>query len=132
MGSEINMNYLYVAIGGAIGSVFRYFMMNLVGYCLGNNFPYATIFVNISGSLIMGLLIGWLANNMPANSNEIRIFLAVGVLGGYTTFSSFSLDAINLLQNGKLLAMTLYITSSVMLSLAGYMAGIYLIKLSSG
>jgi len=122
------MNIILVAIGGALGAVARYLMMNLIGHNLGNNFPYATIIVNVSGSLAMGLLIGWLANAIPQNASDIRLFLAVGVLGGYTTFSSFSLDAITLFERGELAAMAIYIFSSVCLSLIGLLAGLYIVR----
>ena len=122
------MNIILVAIGGALGAVARYLMMNLIGHNLGNNFPYATVIVNVSGSLAMGLLIGWLANAIPQNASDIRLFLAVGVLGGYTTFSSFSLDAITLFERGELAAMAIYILSSVCLSLIGLLAGLYIVR----
>lgn len=122
------MNILYVAVGGAIGSVIRYAMMNLIGHHWGNIFPYATVIINITGSLLMGLLIGWLARTLPANAPDMRLFLAVGVLGGYTTFSSFSLDAIILMENGKWLQMLIYIASSVIFSLAGLLAGLAIMR----
>ena len=122
------MNIILVAIGGALGAVGRYLMMNLIGHNLGNNFPYATIIVNVSGSLAMGLLIGWLAHVIPQNASDIRLFLAVGVLGGYTTFSSFSLDAITLFERGELSYMVIYVVSSVLLSLIGLLAGLYIIR----
>lgn len=122
------MDILYVAIGGAIGSVIRYIMMNILGHSLGNNFPYSTIIVNVSGSFLMGVLIGWLANALPINAGNIRLLLAIGVLGGYTTFSSFSLDAITLMEEGRLLLMAFYILASVLLSLAGLVGGLYLMR----
>ena len=122
------MNIILIAIGGALGAVARYLMMNLIGHNLGNNFPYATVIVNVSGSLAMGLLIGWLANAIPQNASDIRLFLAVGVLGGYTTFSSFSLDAITLFERGELAAMAIYILSSVCLSLIGLLVGLYIVR----
>ncbi|HEU5048551.1 MAG TPA: fluoride efflux transporter CrcB [Rickettsiales bacterium] len=122
------MNLLYVAAGGATGAVIRFLMMNLIGHRMGNDFPYSTLIVNISGSLAMGLLIGWLARALPANASDIRLFLAVGVLGGYTTFSSFSLDAITLMEEGRIGSMAIYIVASVLLSLVGLLGGLYLIR----
>ena len=122
------MNLIYVAIGGAIGAVMRYLMMILIGHNLGNDFPYSTLLVNISGSFAMGVLIGWLARTLPVNASDIRLFVAVGVLGGYTTFSSFSLDAITLIEEGRLFSVITYITASVLLSLIGLMAGLYLTR----
>lgn len=122
------MTLLYVAIGGAIGSVARYLMMSFIGHYTGTEFPYGTLLVNISGSLLMGILIGWLARTLPANQQDIRLFVAVGILGGYTTFSSFSLDAITLLEEGKWGAMSSYIMASVACSLAGLYAGLRLMR----
>ncbi len=124
------MAYLYVALGGAIGSVARYLMQSFVGHYTGNAFPWGTLMVNISGSLLMGLFIGWLAGRTSlSNANDLRLFVAVGIMGGYTTFSSFSLDAINLMEEGKWGAMGIYVLGSVLLSLAGLLAGLLLMRL---
>jgi len=122
------MNMLYVAIGGAIGSVARYLMQSFIGRSWGGEFPYGTLAVNVSGSLAMGLLIGWLARAMPERAMDLRLFLAVGVLGGYTTFSSFSLDAITLFEEGKWLYMSVYVLASVACSLLGLLAGLYIVR----
>ncbi len=122
------MGILYVAMGGALGSVLRYLMANFIGHNLGNDFPYSVMIINITGSLMMGLFIGWLANVLPQNAQDIRLFVAVGVLGGFTTFSSFSLDAIDLYENGKLLYMGIYILGSVTLSLLGLLSGLYIVR----
>ena len=122
------MQFIYVAIGGAVGSVMRYLMALFVGHYSGNEFPYATLIINITGSMIMGLLIGWIARTTPAHAREIHLFVAVGVLGGYTTFSTFSLDAINLMEEGKLLAMGIYIAASGICSLIGLYAGLQLVR----
>lgn len=122
------MNMLYVAVGGAIGSVLRYLTQNLIGEWTGKGFPYGTMFVNIAGSLAMGALVGWLARTTPGNAHDIRLFVAVGVLGGFTTFSSFSLDAMTLYQEGKMAQMAAYILLSVIFSLAGLLAGLTVVK----
>lgn len=122
------MAMLFVAIGGAIGSVMRYLMMVFVGHYTGNEFPYGTVIVNITGSLVMGLLIGWMARATPAHADNIRLFVAVGVLGGYTTFSTFSLDAITLMEEGKYTAMSVYIVASVACSLVGLLAGLQIVR----
>ncbi len=122
------MNLVYVATGGAIGSVLRFLMQRVVGEVAGKGFPYGTMLVNISGSFAMGVLIGWLARSTPQNAEDIRLFVAVGVLGGFTTFSSFSLDAITLFEQGRLGAMSAYIFASVICSLLGLLAGLQLVK----
>jgi len=95
---------------------------------LANGFPAATLVVNIVGSLAMGLLIGLLARTTPQLQNEIRLFVAIGVLGGFTTFSSFSLDAITLLERGDLALAAAYIGGSVLLSLAGLTLGLWAVR----
>jgi len=119
------MNLIYVALGGAFGSVMRYLAQSLIGHVVGNAFPWGTLIVNITGSLAMGVLIGWLVRTMPPNAPDLRLLLAVGVLGGYTTFSSFSLDAITLLQQQRWAAMAIYILLSVSASLAGLIVGLH-------
>ncbi len=123
------MTWAYVALGGAIGSVFRYLMQTLIGQYAGVDFPYGTLIVNITGSVLMGIFIGSMARMLPQHAQELRLLIAVGILGGYTTFSSFSLDAITLLEEGKFMAMSVYVVSSVVLSLAGLYAGLRLMRM---
>lgn len=88
-----------------------------------NGFPAATFLINIVGSIAMGVLIGVLAKTTPQYQNEIRLFVAVGLFGGFTTFSSFSLDAIVLLERGDVLLAAIYIVGSVLLAIAGLWMG---------
>jgi len=105
--------YLLVAIGGAIGSVLRYGTGVAVGSLWRNPFPLGTLLINIVGSLVMGLFVGTMVRTLPGWQNEARLFFAVGVLGGFTTFSSFSLDAISMLERGELLPAAVYVLVSV-------------------
>lgn len=123
------MNLIYVAVGGALGSVLRYLLQNLIGVLTGKGFPYGTMCINILGSFAMGLLVGWLARTTPDNAQAIRLFIAVGVLGGFTTFSSFSLDAITLMQEGKTAAMVSYVLVSVFCALIGLLGGLQLMRI---
>lgn len=123
------MTWLYIAIGGALGSMARYFMQSAIGRYAGLDFPYGTLIVNITGSVLMGIFIGWLARVDQGHAQNLRLFVAIGVLGGYTTFSSFSLDAITLMEEGKLSAMAVYVLSSVVISVAGLYAGLRFIRL---
>ncbi|MBK8083281.1 MAG: fluoride efflux transporter CrcB [Devosia sp.] len=119
--------YLLVGLGGAIGAMARYAMGVAVG-ALPSGFPAATFLINVLGSVAMGLLIGVLARTTPQYQNEIRLFVAVGIFGGFTTFSSFSLDAITLIERGDILLAGLYIVGSVLLSLAGLWLGLLAVR----
>lgn len=114
--------YLLVGLGGAIGAMARYAMGVAVG-AWPHGFPTATFLINVLGSIAMGLLIGLLAKTTPQYQSEIRLFVAVGIFGGFTTFSSFSLDAITLIERGDVLLAGLYIVGSVVLSLVGLWLG---------
>jgi CrcB protein len=110
--------------GGALGSGARH-MVN-VGFSrwLGAGFPWWTVFVNVTGCMLMGVLIEALALRYQG-SVEARTFLATGVLGGYTTFSAFSLDFAHLMQRDDYLHAWLYLTGSVALSIAAFYAGLW-------
>jgi CrcB protein len=105
--------YLLVAVGGAIGSMLRYGSGVAVGRVWRDAFPLGTMLVNIVGSLVMGLFVGLMARLLPAWQNDARLFFAVGTLGGFTTFSSFSLDAITMLERGDVLPAAIYVLVSV-------------------
>lgn len=104
------------------------------GTALGSTasgFPTATFLINIVGSIAMGLLVGLLARTTPQYHNEIRLFVAVGIFGGFTTFSSFSLDAFLLLERGDYVLATFYIVGSVLLSIAGLMMGLWAVRVTA-
>ena len=120
-----------VALGGALGAWLRY-MVGLawarsIGATSAAAFPWATLTVNLFGSLAMGLLTGWLAGS-GQGSESWRLLLGVGVLGGFTTFSAFSLDVVTLAQRGELGTALLYGTISVVGSIAGLVAGLSIAK----
>ena len=120
---------LLVGAGGAIGAMGRYGFSILVGRAWGTvGFPLATLVINVIGSLAMGLLVGWLARALPSWAVEGRLFLAVGVLGGFTTFSAFSLDAITLIERGQLGQAGLYAVLSVVVSVAGLYLGLLMMR----
>ena len=99
--------YLLVGAGGAIGAMLRYFVGDAASGARRSR--YATMLINITGSLAMGLLIGILARTLPPMQEEIRLFVAVGILGGFTTFCAFSLDAVTLLERGDFTGAGLYV-----------------------
>lgn len=124
------LNLLLVACGGAIGASARHLLSHLAQRAAFGNFPWWTAAINISGSLLMGLLIGFLANRtgMGGTSNSLRIFLATGVLGGYTTFSAFSLDFAVLWERGEVISAFAYVLGSVLLSLLAIFAGLWVAR----
>lgn len=119
---------LAVGLGGALGSIARYAFMTASGRMMGLTYPWGTFGVNVLGSFAMGLLVGIFAQLLPVNP-VIRNFLTVGFLGGFTTFSTFSLDVVALLDRGAWLAVTLYVGGSVVLSVLGLQLGRQLIRM---
>jgi fluoride exporter len=121
------MGYLIVFLGGGIGSALRHTVNITAPRMLGTAFPYGTLFINISGSFVMGLVAGYFAFKGDA-SQSWRLFLTTGILGGYTTFSAFSLDAALLYERGELGLAALYVIASVAISIAGLFAGLALVR----
>lgn len=123
--ARIMTRLLLVASGGALGALMRYSVGAAVARWLpGAAWPWATFTVNVAGGLAMGLLTGWLALRAGGGQEAIRLFAAVGVLGGFTTFSAFSLDTMTLWERGEALAASAYVLASVALSLAAIIAGL--------
>lgn len=118
-----------VALGGALGSVARYATLIGVGRLMGVGFPYGVLVANVMGGFVMGVLVELMAL-IWSPSDAMRVFLTVGVLGGYTTFSSFSLDVWLLLEKGLYGPAILYIAASVILSVAALVAGLTLTRLA--
>ncbi len=122
------MNMMFaVACGGALGAMGRHLISGQVMRWAGGGFPWGTLTVNVAGSFLLGLLVEYLAQRWPA-TQEIRGFLVVGVLGGFTTFSAFSLDAVLLLERGSLTPAFAYIGGNVLLSIGGMFAGLLLFR----
>ncbi|HEX7790077.1 MAG TPA: fluoride efflux transporter CrcB [Afipia sp.] len=121
------MNYVLVFLGGGLGASLRHAINVGCARACGTNFPYGTFVINITGSLVMGLIAGYLAFKGEA-SQPWRLFLMTGILGGYTTFSAFSLDAALLYERGQLGVAAAYVIGSVVLSIAGLFAGLALVR----
>ncbi len=119
--------FLSVAIGGALGACARYGVAQIMLRQLGPGYPYGTLFVNIVGSLLMGVLIELIALRWSP-SPELRVLLVTGFLGGFTTFSAFSLDVALMVEKGETLPAAGYILMSVALSIAGLFAGLHLMR----
>jgi CrcB protein len=122
---------LMVALGGAIGASGRYMVGVLATRLLGINFPWGTLVVNIAGSFLMGVLVSLLALRFSVG-NEVRAFLAIGVLGGFTTFSSFALDVVYLYEKKQYLASMSYMGISVVSSILALFFGLYLVRSLAG
>jgi fluoride exporter len=121
------LNFLIVFIGGGLGSCLRYAVNVICPRLFGTAFPYHTFVINITGSTVMGLIAGYLAFKGDA-AQSWRLFLMTGILGGYTTFSAFSLDAGVLYERGELGLAALYVLGSVVLSIAGLFAGLAVVR----
>ena len=121
------MGFLIVFIGGGIGAALRHGFNLAFVRLVGTAFPYATLFENVSGSLVMGLLIAWFAfrSGIP---HHWQLFLTTGILGGYTTFSTFSLDVAVLYERGEIGLAALYVLLSVVLSIGGLFGGLALVR----
>ena len=121
------MGFLIVFIGGGLGAALRHGFNLLFARTLGTAFPYATLFENVSGSLVMGLLVATFAfrSGIP---QHWQLFLTTGILGGYTTFSTFSLDTALLYERGEIGLAAFYVLLSVALSIGGLFAGLTLVR----
>jgi CrcB protein len=98
------MTYLWIALGGALGSVMRFWMSNAVTQRFGMTLPWGTLFVNVTGSFLIGVLAGLSApGGRLAGADSFRQFFIVGICGGYTTFSAFSIQTLDLIRAGQLL-----------------------------
>ena len=121
------MGFLIVFLGGGIGAALRHGVNLVFARLLGTAFPFATLFENVTGSVVMGLLAAYFAFKGDA-SQHWRLFFTTGILGGYTTFSAFSLDAALLYERGEIGLAALYVTASVALSIGGLFAGLALMR----
>lgn len=119
------LTLIYVALGGALGAVSRFLVQTVAVGVFGEKFPWGTLGVNVIGCFIMGVLFVTFAGR---DSAVIAPFFMVGVLGGFTTFSSFSLDAYRLFESGQLGSAALYVAASMVLSLTAVVLGVWCAK----
>ncbi len=125
------LGYLVVFIGAGVGGAVRHGVNIWSARLLGTHFPSGTLIINVAGSLAMGLVAGWLALKGGA-TGHLRLFLATGILGGFTTFSAFSLDAILLWERHEHLMAALYVGGSVASAIAGLMIGLWIMRTALG
>ncbi len=127
----MTFHFLLVGLGGAIGAMLRHGAGLMSMRVMGADFPWGTFAINIIGSLCIGIITGLLAL-MTAWSQEVRLFVVVGVLGGFTTFSAFSLDTILLVERGQIVNAALYVFGSVVLSIIAAFLGLFLMRAVAG
>jgi fluoride exporter len=120
-------NIVAVAVGGSVGSVARYLVGVMAGRLFGTSFPWGTLLINIIGSCALGALAEALALRWDA-SPVVRVFLTIGICGGFTTFSTFSLDAVYLMNRGDIVLAAAYVAASVTLSIGGLYTGLYAVR----
>jgi CrcB protein len=122
-------SYLLVFLGAGIGGALRHGVNVGCARMCGTAFPWGTLTVNVLGSFIMGVLAAWLAFKAGEGwSQPLRLFLTTGILGGFTTFSAFSLDAVLIWERGQVGLAVAYVAASVLLSIAGLVAGLGLVR----
>ena len=126
---------LHVGIGGAAGAILRYqagrMMTGWIGPVAMGIFPWATLAVNAVGSVLMGFLAGWLVRQGSAESEQLRLLLGVGLLGGFTTFSAFSLEMVMLIERGQYGFAALYAILSFALGVSGLMFGLAIMRIAA-
>jgi len=122
--------YLVVFLGAGFGGMMRHGVNVGATRLLGLGFPLATLFVNVAGSLLMGVAAGYFAvrTGLP---QQLRLFLTTGLLGGFTTFSAFSLDAALLIEREQYGLAAAYVSASLLLALAGFFAGMALVGMAA-
>jgi len=118
---------ILVFIGSGIGGIARHLLNGWITRAVGMEFPIGVLLINVIGSTAMGCAVGWFAFRGHA-SQDVRLFLTTGLLGGFTTFSTFSLDAALLYERGQHWLAVAYILASVLLSLAGLFAGMWTMR----
>ncbi len=123
------MSLIYVSLGGAFGALMRYALTDLIARFNNSYFPVGTLAVNVVGCFLIGIWIATATLLPPAKIKDLHLLLAVGALGGFTTFSAFALDVFLLGERELYMAMAFYISASVILSLAALLLGIFMIRM---
>lgn len=121
-------NTFLVMAGGAVGAALRYQLGRLSTHIVGPSYPWGTFAANVLGGFAMGVLAGWLARVVHCNGEQIRLLLGVGVLGGFTTFSAFSLETVTMIERGHGIVAVGYVLASVLGALGALALGLSLAR----
>ena len=124
--AQRSLVFLIIFTGGGIGSILRHAINQASAVAFGVNFPFGTLLVNLSGSFLMGVLAGWFA--LRGHDSHVRVFLTTGVLGGFTTFSAFSLDAAVMWERGQIGLTVIYAGTSVAGAILGVFCGLFFVR----
>jgi|SRR5690625_2528383 len=124
------MGYLWVFIGGGLGSALRHGVNVLAARFWGTQYPIGTLCINVLGSFAMGVVVEYLAMKSGL-SQQVRLFLTTGVIGGFTTFSTFSLEVATLSSRGEIMLAGLYVASSLIFGIGGFYVGMALVRLTA-
>lgn len=119
------LNTLLVFLGAGLGGVLRH-GVNFAAVRLGSSFPWGTLGINIAGSVLMGFVTGWMA--LRGGSPQARLFVATGILGGFTTFSTFSLETVTLIERGDVVAALAYVLASLLAGIGGLALALVLMR----
>ena len=122
------MNYILIFIGGGIGSIARYLVTMIAKNLTNVNFPFGTLTINIVGSFLMGIVTALITHKITANNESIRLLLAVGFLGGFTTFSSFSMETFTLIEKHEIFYAVANVVTNVTFGLLAAYLGFKLIR----
>ena len=119
------MNFLLVAAGGAMGAGLRHLASGAIVHRMGNDWPFATFSINVVGSLLLGVLTGWFAFKGAEGAHNYRLLLGTGLMGGFTTFSTFSVENVLLIERGRWLDAGAYALGSVIVGLGAVFLGLW-------
>jgi len=123
------LNTILVMIGGAIGAALRYQFGRVSVRVMGTDYPWGTLGVNVIGGFTMGVVAGWFAmRHQGAHGEQLRLLVAVGILGGFTTFSAFSLETVLMLERGEWGSALSYILGSVLMSIGALALGLMIMR----
>lgn len=124
-----SLGYILVFLGGGVGAAARHWVNRTALSVVGPDYPAGTLFVNVTGSMVMGMLVSWFAFRGETTTAAQRLFLTTGVLGGFTTFSAFALDTRLMWERHDVLSAVVYAGASVIVSIVALIAGMFIVRI---